>query len=306
MSVSAAAYLVGRRSSRLEAVISGPDSVSEDMLFAGQRIDSQSVSERTFRHCTFANVSFKDCDVSRTAFQNCVFADCYFRETRIYDCRFSACKFIACDFTKVDLRTSDLRYYNAFRDCWIKFGEVEHTLPPEPNLRAHLCLNLAEEARDAGALADAELYRQTGARANEEHLKAAVRHSSAYYRDKFRGTVRLSAFGEYAASRLRGYLWGYRRSFLVVLRNWAIVTLVAFPLLFLLTRSGLSRQGHDVSWADLWRASLGAVLPGSGISDIDFRSGLAQALAFFEVLFGLLFAGLVVALIFRAVFERWR
>jgi hypothetical protein len=150
------------------------------------------------------------------------------------------------------------------------------------------------------------MYRQRGAEATEEHLRAAFTHSSAYYRDKFRGTVRASAFIEYIRSRLRGFLWGYRRSSVVVLRNWAFFTLGVFPALFLLNQSGLHRADRRPQWTDAWLASIGTVLPGSGISDVKFESGMAQTIAFLETLTGLFFAGLVVALVFRAVFERWR
>ena len=277
-----------------------------DFLFAAERMDSQVFQDITYSHCTFSNVSFKDATLKNVKFEDCVFVSCYFRDTTIEGCQFRASKFFDCDLSKVDIRTSDFRFYNAFAGCYIPFREIEHSLPVEGNLCQHLCFGLADEARKLGALKDEGLFRQAGAKAKERHLGAAIRHSSEFYRKKYTGTARFSAFTEYVTSRIRGYLWGYRRSSLVVLRNWAFVTLLVFPIFFFIFRDGLQRSGRPIAIPELWLASVGNMLPGSGISDIKFTSGIALGIAFIEVLVGLLFTGVVAALLFRTIFDRWR
>ena len=299
--MSSAAYLLGRAPATLDTASGG-----RDALYAAQRFDGKKLIGKQFAHCTFANISFLDCEIRDSRFIDCVFANCYFRHSKIQDSRFSACKFIDCDLTKIDIRTSDLKYYNNFQGCYIPFGELEPSLPSEGNLRQHLCLNLAEEASRQGALKDAGLYRQAGAKGREEHLKNAFLHSSQYYRDKYKGGARLNALLEYMGSRLRGWAWGYRRGFLTILRNWAIVALVLFPLIFWPVKNGLHQSGKSARAGDLWLASIGNMLPGSGISGIDYVSASARIVAFSEVLIALLFAGLAVSLLFRAVFDRWR
>jgi hypothetical protein len=299
--MSSAAYLFGRDVTTLN-----PSAGGHVALFASQRVDDAKLTGQLFEHCTFANVSFKGCEIKNTSFRDCVFANCYFRNAKIIDSRFSACKFLDCDLTKIDIRGSDLKYYNSFHECYIPFGELAATLPSEGNLRQHLCLNMAEEASREGALKDAGLYRQEGARGREEHLSGAFRHTSQYYRDKFKGMARFEAFIEYMGSRSRGYLWGYRRSFATVLRNWAIVTLGLFPLILWLVKDGLHENGKPVRGGDIWIASIGNMLPGSGISQVSYVSTSARLVAFLEVLVGLLFAGLAASLLFRAVFDRWR
>jgi hypothetical protein len=299
--MSSAVYLLGRTPTPLDVASGG-----NEALFAAQRMDGKKLIGKEFAHCTFANISFKDCEIRDARFIDCVFANCYFRRSRIQDCRFSSSKFIDCDLTKIDIRTSDLKWYNKFQGCYIPFGELEPSLPNEGNLRQHLCMNMAEEASRQGALKDAGLYRQEGAKGREEHLKNAFRHSSQYYRDKYKGGARFSAFVEYLGSRLRGWAWGYRRGFLTILRNWALVTLVLFPLIFWPTKNGLQQSGKSAKAGDLWWASIGNMLPGSGISGIDYVSTSARILAFSEVLVALLFAGLAASLLFRAVFDRWR
>ncbi|MDG4835316.1 pentapeptide repeat-containing protein [Micromonospora sp. WMMD967] len=301
----ASSYLVGRQPGALPQVIKAGSTI-EDSLFASQRLDNRGIEGVTFKHCTFANVSFKNCKMKNLTFIDCVFVDCYFRGTRLEDSAFNASKFIDCDFTKIDLRRNDFRYYNHFKGCWIPRRELQHGLPQEPNLKHHLCVNLSDEARLAGDVKDAEWYRQAGVAAQEEYLKAAFTQSSQYYKEKFRGWDRVAAFVEYASSRLRGYLWGYKRSYLVVLRNWAFTTLILFPALFFAGRRGLQKPDGPAEWTDAWLASIGSMLPGSSISQLKYTSGYAQTIAFLEVLTGVLFGGLTVTLLFRAVFERWK
>ena len=300
--MSAAAYLFGRPISPLSPVAS-----SEDRLFASERLDGQALAKVTYENCTFANISFKDASIANVRFSNCVFLDCYFRGTKIYDSYFSACKFIDCNLAKVDIRGSDLRYYNTFVGCHVPYGTIQESLPSEGNLRAHLCMNLSDEARRAGQLKDADKFRQAAARGLEQHLSGAVFRSSEYYKAKFRGFNYWGALIELLASKARGRLWGYQRSFLVVLRNWALLTLVIFPALFGLVRRGLEVPGKDsVGLGDVLTASAGNMLPGSGISNVEFVSSWARTFAFLEVLTGLILTGISAALLFRAIFDRVR
>ncbi len=297
-----AAYLVGRRQKP-----AWPATSSTDALFAAERLDGQTLSGLTYEHCTFANISFKDAKFLNVRFVNCVFTDCYFRAATLTSAQFSGCKFISCDLDKVQIRTCDFKYYNSFHGCYIPYGELEQNLPGEGNLRAHLCLNLAAEARALGALKDAGLYQQAGARGREEHLRAALRHSSSFHQQKYNGWNRAAAGLDLLASRVQGRLWGYRRSFLVVLRNWALLTLAVFPILFFLLRDELrAEDGKPATALDALRASLTNTLPGSCIAEIEYLGGGAEALAFFEVLLGLLLAGLAASLLFRGLFDRWR
>ena len=303
--MQASAYLLGRTQGKLSEAVA-ESQPARDMLFAGERLDGSSIKGSGFFHCTFANVSFKDCVIESATFSDCTFIDCYFRGTRIEDSKFSASKFIDCDFTKIDIRTSNFRFYNHFKGCWIPRRELHSELPSEPNLRHHLCVNLSEEARASGALKDAEWYLQEGMAANERHLKSAVKGSTAYHREKYRGFQRVVALAEYVGSKARGYLWGYRRSYLVLLRNWAAMTFLLFPFLFLLDVKGLGRPNSKAEWTDIWLASIACVLPGSEVSPIEYQSGFTQGVAFIEVFLALLFAGLTFSLLFRSIYERVR
>lgn len=298
--MSAAPYMLGRP---LRKLTPGGGSTA-DVLFASDRIDGLAIEDAKYAHCTFANVSFKDCTLLHTTFINCVFANCYFRKTKFNSIVFTGCKFIDCDLSKVDIRACNFKFYNTFTNCYIQYGELKNSLPSEGNLRSLLCSNLAREARQFDDIGDSEMYRQTAAKGLEEHLWAVVTHQSAFYKEKYRGSERLNALIEYVASKSRGYLWGYRRSWLVVLRNWAALNLVVFPVIFFLLRDGVERQGQPATVLDLWVGSIGNSLPGAGISDVQFVSVPAQLVAFVEVLLALVLGALIAALLFRSIFER--
>ena len=299
--MSAAAYMVGRK---LAVLAQGASATGA--LFASELVDDMRFDDLTFKHCTFANVSFKSAQLINVRFEDCVFLRCYFRQTRLEDSVIVATKFIDCDLAKIDIRHCDIKYYNTFEGCFVKFRELESSLPNEPNLRSHLCLNLASEARALGALSDAGRYRQKAARAQEEHLYAAFMNRSQYYREKFTGTKRIAPLREWLGSRARGYLWGYKTSFLVVFRNWALATFGVFPLLFLLDLAATSRGARKGHAGDVVELSLSRVLPGVDDSTFGFHSAYAVMVADVEAIVGLLMGGLAIALLFRAVFDRWR
>jgi len=295
--VASGAYLIGRQ----ETALSTAESSYVDKLFGSQRLDNQTFENKTFKHCTFANISFKSSKFKSVRFEDCVFIACYFRRTQVWNCSFSASRFIDCNMTKIDIRATDLKYYNSFEGCTVPYNELSESLPSEGNLKAHLCQNLAAEARKAGAYADSEKYDQAAAKGLEQHLSAAFRQASAFHREKYQGSARAAAFFEWLGSRLRGMFWGYRRSYLVILRNWLVLTLFLFPLIFLVLRHQLRPNN---SWTNYVLASLGNMLPGEGISNVEFTGLAIQVMAFIEVLLGLIFIGLVITLLFRAVFER--
>jgi hypothetical protein len=274
-----------------------------DALFASDRVDGQTFNQLEYRHCTFANVSFKDCIIQGTTFQNCVFAGCYFRRAQITNAKFIGCRFIDCDFPKIDVRNSEFKY-NSFIRCYISYGELKDSLPPQGNLKSEMCVNLASEARAKGDIRDSERFRQAAADGLEEYLWAIITGRSEFHRQKYGTADRWAALAKLTASKVRRHLWGYRRSWIVVLRNWLALVLVGFPLWFYGVREGIKRNNRPAEVADIWLASLANALPGSRISDVTFVSAAAQFAALSEVLVSVLFGGLTAALLFRSIFER--
>ena len=131
-------YLVGRDPGQWPS----GTSQAEDVVFAAVRKDGSRLEGMEFRHCTFANVSFKEATLEKCRFTDCVFLDCYFRRTKLSETAFIGCKFVGCDFPRVTIQSCDFKY-SRFEGCALPFGELEHSLPREPNLREELTRGLA-------------------------------------------------------------------------------------------------------------------------------------------------------------------
>ncbi len=297
--MTSAAYLVGRPTAPLEAPFSGTDKV-----FAGHRLDGQIIERGNFSHCTFANISFKEVTLNDVSFLDCVFLGCYFRQTDIQGTRFIGCRFVDCDFPKVAIRGCDFSY-SKFRTCFIPFSELEHSLPQEPNLREDLARNLAVETASLGFPREARAYRMCQIRAREEHLKAAVKGASRWYRDHYDIPRRIGAALGLFGSVVNRYLWGYGQRLRVLVCNFVLLGLVVFPLVFYSLRSELKKMtGSEIGPLDIIYFSLQNMLPAGMDSAIRANSALTRGLVGLESLIAVIFAGLFVSYLFRSILHR--
>ena len=227
------------------------------------------MSNGSFRHCTFVNISFKDATLKALHFLDCTFVGCYFRRTTLERCNFIGCKFRDCEFPKLSLVTCRFQY-TTFRGCQIPFASMHSSLPDEPNLCMDICQNLALESSKLARRDDARLYRIEVMKAREQHLLNAVRGESAWYQDHFMGFAKCRALFDCAISRLNRYLFGYGESLCVLVLNSLIGAFVLFPCLYLLTAKGFddpAGEGHSYGIMTLFSVSkMFPVANASGIS----------------------------------------
>jgi hypothetical protein len=276
---------------------------AEDTLFINERFDGQGLTDATFKHCTFANVSFKRATLKGCRFTDCVFEGCYLRETTIDGCSFPASRFIDCIVARPQVRVSDFRY-TRFRRTVLPFGELHSNLPSEHNLREELSANLALEAERLGDGRAARLYRLEAIKAYEENLKAGAKWESTYYRTHFPGMERVLAAGRWALSRGNGILWGHGERGRVLLLNLVLVAFVIGPvLLWFFAEDDLTQDGGPLSVSEYLLLSSASVLNQSDATGVD-ASGWGQALVLGESAFGLLVLGLFVAYVYRWILRR--
>ena len=297
--MTSVAYFLNRPTSPLQTPFRGSDRV-----FAATRLDGKLIEGGDFSHCTFANISFKSVKLKAGSFVDCVFMGCYFRKTDIQGTRFIGCRFIDCDFPKVAIRGCDFSY-SKFRTCFIPFSELEHSLPREPNLREDLARNLAVEAASLGFPREARAYRTCQIRAQEAHLKAAVKGASQWYQDHFDILRRIGAALALFGSVLNRYVWGYGQRWGVLVRNFVLLGIVVFPLVFYVLRNELSKMtGSRIELLDTVYFSLQNMLPAGMDSAIRADSPLTRGLAGLESLLAVIFAGLFVSYLFRSILNR--
>lgn len=296
------AYLIGRASQSLQASIAPPTTLS-DKLFAGERLDGQTLQGLAFSHCTFANISFKDVLLKQTSFTDCVFFECYFRKTRLEGCTFSGTRFIDCRMPHVQIRSSAFSYVG-FRGCHVPFDEIEHSLPAAPNEREQLTLNLAQESERAGESRQAYAYRLAAFSARREHLVAAVLGKSSWYREHFTGVGRVKAAFEVVRLAFNRVLWGYGESLGRLVANYLVLMSVVFPLLFYWFRSAFQSNGNIPGTAQLIGLSCSVMLRVSAMSSVIPTNRTGLWLLGIESFVSLLFVALFGSYLFRWIVRR--
>ena len=275
----------------------------DGVLIAGQLADDTAMQRPDFANSTFANVSFLRAKVTGGTFRNCVFIECYFRKGEFRDTTFVGCKFINCNFTHVSIRDCDFRYAE-FRGTAPPFQEMLHSAPQQANLRNELFDGLARVAQASGQAAEARRYKAAAIDALDLHLRAAVRGDSAWYREHFDLVGRAQAAFRLGWHHLNRLLWGHGESAWRLLSSAAIAALLVFPILFLAFQSGVKIPDEQAVTSDYLWLSLSNFLLLDRISVAELTAWPTQALAAIEALLGVVFAGMYVTLLVKALLRR--
>ena len=293
------AYLVGRQGGEWPVAASS----ATNQLFAAIQQDGNALQGLTFEHCTFANVSFKEGQLSGCRFVNCAFLNCYFRKTLLTGSSFIGCKFLGCEFPRIVIQSCDFKYSH-FEDCALPFDEMEHSLPPEANLREELTRRLAIASDSLGLQVDGRRYRLAAIQAQEAHLHAAVFSRSEWYRNHFSGPRRLVALGRLIASRSLGVVWGHGERLYPLIRNLFILTLIVFPAVLWNARDGLAGPSDPVDIVGIIWLSVTTILPVEGVSSVVATSWTTRTLLALESFLGLVTGGLVVTVLARRMLKQ--
>ena len=137
-------------------------------------------------------------------------------------------------------------------------------------------------------------------RAHEQHLHAAFRGSSQWYREHFDGFRRVQAFLEWILSLMNRWLWGYGERAMVLVRNLLGLSVLLFPISFYIFREQLSHSsGNAITLLDTLYFSLENVVPAGIVSEMVAIGPTTRFLAGVESLFGVVAVALFAAYIFR-------
>jgi hypothetical protein len=292
------AWSLGRTPSALEPPYQG-----QDLVIAGDRREHIVIDDAKYSHTTFVSCSFLDSEIKSGQFLDCVFVECYFRRTQFRATAFIGCKFINCNFGHVAIQSCDFKY-SEFRGSAPPFSEMRHSAPPEPNLREALFSRMAMAADQAGEREEARAYRLAAISAQNEHLRAAVRSDSKWYREHYDLPRRAGALLTLFWHWFNKYLWGHGESAWRLLLSALIVVGAVFPLLFFFAREGLSDPAGALATGDYFWLSLSNFLLLDRLSEIGLVSTTSRALAAVQALSGIVFAGLYVTLLVKALLRR--
>ncbi|MEV4261649.1 pentapeptide repeat-containing protein [Kribbella sp. NPDC049584] len=267
----------------------------ELLLFASQFADGNRIKNAKYAHCTFAHISFKGVELTNSSFLNCVFVGCYFRDAMFSASHFVGCRFIDCNFKDVKLRASDFRYAQ-FRGCYLPSPELLLSAPGEPNLQMTLFAELSRAADSLGDQGEAREYKLASIRATNAHLRAAVKAKNSWYEAHYPLGRRIDAMGTLGWHTLNRVLWKHGESAWRLLIIATVVALVLFPLAF--------KVAVDLPFGEAVWLSLSNFLSLDRLSSAQTTTTTARILSTLEGLSGVLFAGMYVTLLLKALLRR--
>lgn len=282
----------GRQLKQLAAPWTGHDS-----LFDSDRLNNQPVLDARYEHCTFTNISFLKARVSGGRFRNCTFVDCYFRDAVLSACDFTGCKFINCNFGHVRIEGGEWKY-SKFVECLILYRDFRYALPNEPNLRMPLAKDLTVQAEKLGETSEARKYHLDYLNARKNHLLAGVKAETEWYQKHFKTVDRLGAAFQLVSYYFNSLLWKHGESAWRLLVSALLVSFVLFPLLY-----GVSDR-QDSQYLSLLWLSLSNFFLLDRLSNVSLTGELMRVYSAVEALAGILFAGLYVTVLVKALLRR--
>jgi hypothetical protein len=247
------------------------------------------------------NISFLNAQLVSAKFVDCIFVECYFRKSQLRDSTFIGCRFIDCNFDFADLSSCDFRY-SKFRGSVLAYDELRYSAPSEPNLRRDLFFDLSRAASALGNDNEARSYRLAAIDAANENLRGAVLAKSAYYKEHYPLDRRAGAFLTLVWHQLNRWLWRHGESAWRLLSVALLAAFGLFPLLLFLGRGGTGRA--HVDYGDAIWMSVSNFLSVDRVSDLPADSAYLQAASAAEGLLGVVFAGLYVTLVVKALLRR--
>jgi hypothetical protein len=292
-------YVMSKKLTHLKPPYNGLDNT-----YADDRKDEQQIDNGVFQHCVFVNISFKQATISHITFSNCTFVRCYFRKTAIESCSFNGCRFIECDFPKLILKDCKFRYCR-FKDCAISYSIIELSLPQEPNLREALCRELSIESEKMGLTKDSIAFKFAAIQAHEKNLKLAIKGQGKWYKTHYDTCGRVKSFFQLMASYINRHLWGYGLKARILLRNYAVMALIVFPLWYLFLKSHLIKKGgFPIDFGDTLCFSLSTILFSNINCDLLANSLLVRFSMLLETIIGLVLTGLFVSYTFKWIVRK--
>ena len=186
-------------------------------------VTNASLSKHIFTRSSAMDKTFKDVN-----FKYCTFDSCYFRK-----CVFDSCDFTGCRFIGTNMRGS------SFRGCKFEYATFEKTLvdddildtscPSHENLRQGFARTLRVNYQQLGDTEAANKAIKVELQATEIHLHNAVWSNISYYRNKYSGWKKFSAFLKWSNFKFFDFIWGNGESWQKLLRA-AVVSLVVIEM----------------------------------------------------------------------------
>ena len=213
------------------------------------------LSDHIFGRVAAKRVHFKDVD-----FKYCVFDGCYFRLCAFNSCDFTGCRFVGTSF-----------HGSTFTGCTFDYADFERTVissdildtccPSWENVKLRFARTLRMNYQALGDSDGVNKAILVELNATRVHLSKAWRSNESYYRHKYVGPARFTAFLAWCRFVVSDVIWGNGESaFHLVRATLGLLALLAI-LDTLLTRNALLVADWVSAVADAPQVFLGTTQP---------------------------------------------
>jgi len=174
---------------------------------------SSDMANKDYKNKLFIRVTAKKLEFNNIEFSYSSFDSCYLR-----NCSFKNCKFIGCRFVSSVLNGSsfiDCKFdYASFEKTKIDSDVLVQSAPSKENMKLKFARTLRLNYQTLGEAQSANKAMNIELQATETHLKNSWLSKENYYRTKYKGFKRLSAFFEWLNFKALDFFLGKWREYI--------------------------------------------------------------------------------------------
>jgi hypothetical protein len=168
---------------------------------------------RRFQRVSFNYSTFDAAYIRSCTFDSCTFVGCRFIGSNLHGSTFTGCKFD----------------YVTFERTIVDYDEIVNNAPGYENLQLRFARTLRTNFQALGDAVSVNKAIALELKATEVHLKKSWYSPESYYRHKYKGFARISAFARWGEFKLLDFLWGNGESLFNLCRSLFLLLLfVAF------------------------------------------------------------------------------
>ena len=182
-----------------------------------------------FKNILFIRLVAKEKKFEKVDFKYSIFDAAYLRECSFLDCDFTGCRFINGNLTGSSFVGCKFDYAT-FQHTQIDNDVLDNSCPSWENLKLKFARSLRLNYQQLGDAKSANKAMNVELAATAEHHWKSWNSNESYYRKKYSGWKRVSAFANWLEFKLLDFIWGNGESLLKLARSFLASLIGVFIL----------------------------------------------------------------------------
>lgn len=179
------------------------------------------VGRSSYSNTLFTRLVAKEKNFHRVDFKYCIFDASYLRDCGFTDCDFTGCRFINSNL--IGSSFSGCRFdYSSFQNTQIDNDILDSNCPSWENLKLKFARSLRLNYQQLGDAKSANKAMNVELAATAEHHRKSWSSRESYYRKKYTGMKRLTAFWHWFEFKTLDFIWGNGESLIKLTRAFLI------------------------------------------------------------------------------------